>query len=81
MSVNCSVQHPLWMRSSRVVRSSDSQCRSRNCPGFDPSIIPDKVESEGRQMKLLKQPVLRIRNRIRKDPKLLAGSGSDPEQK
>ena len=22
----------LWMRSSRVVRASDSQCRSRNCP-------------------------------------------------
>ena len=28
-----------WMRSSRVVRESDSQCRSRNCPGFDPSIF------------------------------------------
>ncbi len=31
-----------WMRSSRVVRSSDrsdSQCRSRNCPGFAPSIF------------------------------------------
>ncbi len=31
----------LWMRSCRVVRTSDSQCRSRcrsrNCPGFDPS--------------------------------------------
>jgi hypothetical protein len=27
------------MRSSRVVRASDSQCRSRNCPGFDPSIL------------------------------------------
>jgi hypothetical protein len=28
-----------WMRSSRVVRASDSQCRSRNCTGFDPSIL------------------------------------------
>jgi hypothetical protein len=27
------------MRSSRVVRASDSQCLSRNCPGFDPSIL------------------------------------------
>ncbi len=27
------------MRSSRVVRASDSQFRSRNCPGFDPSIL------------------------------------------
>ncbi len=26
----------LWMRSSQVVRASDSQCRSCNCPGFDP---------------------------------------------
>ncbi len=25
------------MRCSRVARASDSQCRSRNCPGFDPS--------------------------------------------
>jgi hypothetical protein len=24
---------------SRVARASDSQCRSRNCPGFDPSIL------------------------------------------
>ncbi len=22
-----------------MVRASDSQCRSRNCPGFDPSIL------------------------------------------
>ncbi len=31
----------LWMRSSRVVRASDSQCSSRNCPRFrfDPSIL------------------------------------------
>ncbi len=27
------------MRCSRVARASDSQCRSRNCPGFDPSIL------------------------------------------
>ncbi len=29
----------LWMRCSRVVRASDFQCRSRNSPGFDPSIL------------------------------------------
>jgi hypothetical protein len=29
----------VWMRSSRVVGASDSQCRSRNCPGFDPRIL------------------------------------------
>ncbi len=29
----------LWMTSSRVVWASDSQCRSSNCPGFDPSIL------------------------------------------
>jgi hypothetical protein len=30
----------LLIKSSRVVRASDSQCRrSRNCPGFDPSIL------------------------------------------
>ncbi len=28
-----------WMRCSRVARASDSQCRSCNCPGFDPSIL------------------------------------------
>ncbi len=27
------------MRSSREVRASDSQCQSRSCPGFDPSIL------------------------------------------
>ncbi len=27
------------MRSSRVVKASDNQCRSRNCPGFDHSIL------------------------------------------
>jgi hypothetical protein len=45
-----SVQLCWWMRSSRVVRASDSQCRSRNCPGFDPSILRHS-ESEGRHMK------------------------------
>ncbi len=29
----------LWMRSGREVRASDNQCRSRNFPGFDPSIL------------------------------------------
>ncbi len=28
----------VWMRSCWVVWASDSQCRSRNWPGFDPSI-------------------------------------------
>jgi hypothetical protein len=28
------------MRSSRVVRASDCQCRRRNSPGFDPSFLP-----------------------------------------
>jgi hypothetical protein len=29
----------LWMRSSRIVMASDSQCWSRNCPGFYLSIL------------------------------------------
>jgi hypothetical protein len=29
----------VWMRSSRVVRTCNCQCRSRNCPRFDPSIL------------------------------------------
>jgi hypothetical protein len=29
----------VWMRCTRVARASDSQCRSRNGPGFDPSIL------------------------------------------
>ncbi len=29
----------VWMRSNLVVRVSDCQCRSRNSPGFDPSIL------------------------------------------
>jgi hypothetical protein len=33
------VRITLWMRYSRVFRASDSQCRSRNCPGFNPSIL------------------------------------------
>ncbi len=32
-----------WMRSSLVVRASDCQCRSRNSPGFDPSILRHSV--------------------------------------
>ncbi len=28
-----------WMRSSRVVRASDCQCRSRKSPEFNPSIL------------------------------------------
>ncbi len=29
----------VWMRPSREVKASDCQCRSRNRPGFDPSIL------------------------------------------
>jgi hypothetical protein len=39
----------LWMRSSRVFRASDCQCRRCNSPWFNPSIL--WVESERRQMK------------------------------
>jgi hypothetical protein len=28
-----------WMRFSQVVRASNSECRSRNCPGFGPCIL------------------------------------------
>ncbi len=28
-----------WMRSSLVVRESDSQCRNCNCPGYEPCIL------------------------------------------
>ncbi len=28
-----------WVKCIRLVRASDSQCRSRNCPGFDPRIL------------------------------------------
>ncbi len=42
----------VWMRSSGVVGEFDCQCRSRNSPGFDPSIrSTDTVKSEVRQMK------------------------------
>ncbi len=53
------------MRSSQVVRASDSQCRSRNCPGFDPSIL-DTVESEGRQTD---EAVLNIVHTLKKEKK------------
>jgi hypothetical protein len=40
------------MRFSRMVIASGCQCRSRNSPGFDPSVLrSDTVESEGQQMK------------------------------
>jgi hypothetical protein len=29
----------MWMRCSRLARAFGSQCRSRNFPGFDPSIL------------------------------------------
>jgi len=47
-SILCTGRHPRilwmrssrsWMRSSRVVRASDCQCRSHNSPGFDPSSL------------------------------------------
>jgi hypothetical protein len=40
----------MWMRCSGVARASDSLCRSRNCPGFDPSILRHSG-IWGRQMK------------------------------
>jgi hypothetical protein len=40
----------MWMKSSRVVRASESQCRSRNCLGSIPA-SSDTEKSEGRQMK------------------------------
>jgi hypothetical protein len=42
----CGWDVALYMRCSRVVRAN----YSRNCPGFDPSIL-HTVESEGRQIK------------------------------
>ncbi len=33
---NIEICQSKWMRSSRAVRASDCQCRSRNSPGFDP---------------------------------------------
>ncbi len=57
----------LWMRSSRVVRASDSQCRSRNCPWFDPSILRHS-ESEGRQMKQCWISYVKRKNTKRKIP-------------
>jgi hypothetical protein len=36
-----------WMRSRRMVRESDSQCRSRNCPGFDPQHPPTQWNLRG----------------------------------
>ncbi len=35
-----------YMRSSRVVRASESHCRSRKCPGFDPSILRHRAADE-----------------------------------
>ncbi len=52
------------MRSSREARASDSQCRSRNCPRFDPSILRHSgiwgTEDEA---------VLNIVHKKRKNPK------------
>ncbi len=42
----------LWVRSSRAYRASDSQCRSRNCLGFDPFLhLPTQWNLRGWQMK------------------------------
>ncbi len=39
LSASTDIRSSLWMRSNRMVRTSDRQCRSRNCSGFDPSIL------------------------------------------
>jgi hypothetical protein len=50
------------MRSSRVVRASDSQCRSRNCSGFNPSIFRHSGAAD--------KTVLNIVHKKRKNPPL-----------
>jgi hypothetical protein len=41
----------VWMRSSRVVRESDCQCRNRNSPAGSILASSDTLESEWRQIK------------------------------
>ncbi len=41
----------LWMKSSRMVRASDCQCKTSNSPGLDPSILRQSDIWGRRQMK------------------------------
>jgi hypothetical protein len=51
----------MWMRSSRVVRASDSQWQSRNGSRFDPSIF--------RQSGILGAADEAVLNKVQKNPK------------
>ncbi len=42
-----------WMRSSRVVRASDCQCRYRNSPGFEPKIHKRRNVGSGKILRYL----------------------------
>ncbi len=53
---------------SRVVRASDSQCRSRNCPGFDPSILRHSG-SEGGRWSTVEYRTSKEKNPIQKSSK------------
>ncbi len=57
----------VWMRSSRVVRAFDSQRRSRNCRGFDPSILRHSG-IWGRQIKQRWISYIQYKEKIKKIP-------------
>ncbi len=62
----CAIFRIHWVRFSRVVRASDSQCRSRYSPGFNPSMLR-LSGSEGRQMKqYIKKQIFRCRPWVRR---------------
>ncbi len=54
----------MWMRSSQGVKASDCQCRSRNSPGLDPSILriwgaaDEAVLNTVHRKKIQKMPLL-----------------------
>jgi hypothetical protein len=59
-----------WMRSSRLVRASDCQCRSRNSPGFDPSILRHSRSGGATNETVLnKVPYIRKKIPLKKFPK------------
>ncbi len=57
-----------WMRFIQVVRASDYQCRSRNSPGFDPSILRNSGIGGAADEAVLK--TVRRRKKIQKIPLL-----------
>ncbi len=61
-----------WMRFSRVVRASDSQCHSRNCPGFDPSNLLHSWIGGAADDTVL--------NTVHKKPKISPFKDSDPNE-